>query len=176
VDLRAVCGVDPDVSALLLDLDIAPDAPIDIDAWSSEGLQALLQIHPPILRPRTLLKSGEPKDYWAISNLGMLYSLQRMRTPPKAIPAQVARRRLFRQEKIKLFSAELLGMPALFRTRPNLQDRLFALFQKLPARGIKLSVGEDALAFRRATGFSLRSGKSKASEQVDDANVEETAQ
>jgi hypothetical protein len=36
VDLRAVYGVDPDVSALLLDLDIAPDAPIDIDAWSSE--------------------------------------------------------------------------------------------------------------------------------------------
>ncbi len=171
VDLRAIKGVDPDVAALFADLDLAPDAPIDIEVWSNDALQTLALIHPPILRPRSRLETGEPKDYWAVANLGVLHSLQRLRRPPKMFPAQVATRRLFRHEKVEMNAVELLGMSALYRTRPRLPERLFVLFQRLVMLGIQMFIGDDMQTFRRATGFSLRSRKSTSEQPNDESDA-----
>jgi len=156
VGLHEIKGIDPDVVTFCVEMDLAPDSPIDVDAWDTSALQTLALLHQPILRPRTWHDDGRPKDYWAVGNLGLLHSLQRMRHPPKDFPVQVATRRLFRHEKIVLNATELLGMAAMFRTRPRMQERLFELSQRLSQVGVPLFVDDNALGFRRATGYSLR--------------------
>jgi len=156
VGLHEIKGIDSDIVAFCMELDLAPDSPIDVDAWDIGALQTLALLHQPILRPRTWHDDGNPKDYWAVANLGLLHALQRMQRPPKEFPAQVATRRLFRHEKIALNATELLGMAAMFRTRPRMQERLFELSQRLSQVGVPLFVDDNALGFRRATGYSLR--------------------
>lgn len=157
VALNQINGLDADIEQLFNDLDFSLPAVTDFTSWNSAVARRTYQVAPMVLIQR--------KKGFDVLGSGRAWRLaQAVYVPTDIVPALVLSeaKRVPVAEKFELLAAELFGLYAVLRTRPNLPSKLMMVWERLNALGIASIQGSDAKAFARGTGFSLMSLTSRA--------------
>jgi hypothetical protein len=150
VTLAQISGPDMDIRSFLEGLGHETDTPVDLDAWHADALRAVYLQFPLVLLER---KAG-----YVYVGSGRTYRLaQSIFDRDELIPALIIRgARISAARKLLLLAAELLGLPALTRTRRLGPRRLLGVWWKLSSLGVETIRGESEADFGRGTGYSRK--------------------
>jgi hypothetical protein len=160
VPLTQIMGLDPEIAEFFLAQDFNFETVIDFKVWSVEASIWSYQIAPMVLIER---KGG----FEVLGSGRALRVAQSVFGPADSVPALVLTgvKRISTEVKFQILAAELFGLSAEFRTRPNLPYKLLKLWKQMNAMGVHPIAGTDIKNFSRGTGYSLKALKpAKATE------------
>jgi hypothetical protein len=155
VPLSQILGLDPEIAEFFREHDFNFETVTDFNIWSPEAAWWSYQIAPMVLIKRRggfeVLGTGRA---WRVA--------QSVFQAGNSVPALVLTdvKRASTDVKFQIVAAELFGLCADFRTRPNLPAKLLKLWRQMNVKGVDSIVGDDIKAFSRGTGYSLRALKS----------------
>ncbi len=155
IRLSQIQGLDPEIAEFFMAENFNFETVTDFKIWSKDAARWSYQIAPMIVIKRKVgfevLGSGRAwRVAQSVFETGDLVPALLL-TDVKRIPTQV---------KFQIVAAELFGLCADFRTRPNLPSRLLDLWKQMNVKGVNSINGDDIKSFSRGTGYSLRALKS----------------
>ena len=155
VPLSQILGLDGEIAEFFREQDFNFETMTDFKIWSPESAWWAYQIAPMVLIKRNrgfdVLGTGRA---WRVAQS----VFQAGDSVPALLLTEV--KRASTDVKFQIVAAELFGLCADFRTRPNLPTKLLNLWKQMHRKGIHSIVGDDIKAFSRGTGYSLRALKS----------------
>lgn len=155
VPLSQILRLDPEIEEFFRAQDFNFETVPDFKVWSKEAARWSYQIAPMILIQR--------KESFEVLGSGRAWRVaQSVFEPYESVPALVLKdvKRIPTAAKFQIVAAELFGLCADFRTRPNLPAKLLKLWRQMNVKGVDSIVGDDIKDFSRGTGYSLRALKS----------------
>lgn len=170
VPLSQILGLDSEIADFFREQDFNFETVTDFNIWAAESAWWSYQIAPMVLIKRRggfeVLGTGRA---WRVA--------QSVFEAGDSVPALLLTevKRASTDVKFQIVAAELFGLCADFRTRPNLPTKLLNLWKQMNSKGVHSIVGDDIKAFSRGTGYSLRALKSaKVTDSLTTATDQET--
>lgn len=161
IQLDKIIGAEPFTSNFLAQLDYETDLSIDLTDWkpSVAAIACLQSVFFLVKRKENYLYLGS----------GRMLALQRqLHDPHDEVHAFVFNSsRVATEIKLDILAAELLLVPAIFRTRRLAPQKMMGLWENLMIAGAAPIRGGSARSFARATGFSHNSLKGQEAHEAE---------
>lgn len=150
VRLDQIDGPEKETEAFLKTIGFEVDVGLDWDRWQKASLPWLY-----LLSPMLLVRRGNGYRFLGSGRSSMLAHEifgNEVEIPAFLIDSQ----RVPRETKLQILEKDLLCLPAIYRTRNHLPDRLLTIWTALNGQGTSSIMGSTLRDFSRATGFSLK--------------------
>lgn len=152
VEIGRIAGMDPHVSTLLREWDLAAHSPLQFSNWSEAGLEALMLARMPVVVGAV---EGTGQVAW-LANPEVLLAAQCHWPSDKRIPVLALDHRITQQTRLQAACGGLFATNSNALSQQLTAGTLFRLWQQLISAGLNPIAGTGKMSFVRATACDPR--------------------